>query len=163
MAGEFKWTSDEPLIIPGSRKKAALVLVAAIALVAVGVFLLHIGHFWGWVMIGFFSLGIPVAIYMMLPGRNSLRLDRDGLHMDALVKPLKLRWSEVDEFYLATLHGNKMIGIRYSSSYGQLRLARQVAWRLSGMEGALPNQFVLPPEEVCETLNRWRAKFGVSP
>jgi hypothetical protein len=31
---------------------------------------------------------------------------------------------------------------------------------VSGVEGALPNHFKSSPEELCETLNRWRQKFG---
>jgi len=62
--------------------------------------------------------------------------------------------------YVATIYGNKMIGIRYSTSYGKMEAARKVASAISGVEGALPNHFKSSPEEICEILNRWRQRFG---
>ena len=152
--------ADEELIIPGSRQKAVWVLLAAIALLAVGVFLIRIGHFWGWVMVAFFSPGIPVAIWLLVSGQSYLRLDPIGVEVKSPWKPALIKWTDVNGFYVATLHGNKMIAIAYSSSYQGMASGRKVAAFLSGMEGALPNHYQASPEEVCETLNRWRKKYG---
>lgn len=62
--------SADELIIPGSRKKAVLLLFIAAALVAVGIVLIVIGQPWGWLMAGFFGLGIPAAIWMLVPNNN---------------------------------------------------------------------------------------------
>lgn len=151
--------ADE-LIIPGSRKKAVSLLFIAAALVAVGIFLIVIGEAWGWLMAGFFGLGIPVAIWMLRPNNSYLKLDHSGLEMKAFFNPRQIKWTDVEDFYVATIYGNKMIGIRYSSSYGKMAIGRKVASVISGVEGALPNHFQSPPEEICEILNRWRRKFG---
>ena len=151
--------TDE-LTIPGSRKKAVLLLFISVALVAVGIFLIVKGEVWGWLMAGFFGLGIPAAIWMLLPNHSYLRLDHDGLEMKAFFKPMQLKWTDVEDFHVATLYGNKMIGIRYSSSYGKMEIGRKLASAISGVEGAIPNHFKSSPEEICETLNRWRQKFG---
>jgi hypothetical protein len=152
--------ADEELIIPGSRKKAIWVLLAAIALVAVGVCLIALGEFWGWVMVGFFSIAIPIAIWLIASNRSYLRLGRNGVEVMAPWRPTLIRWADVDEFYVATLSGNKMIGIEYSSAYRGLAAGRKVAAFLSGMEGALPNQYQASPEEICATLNQWRQKYA---
>jgi len=150
---------DEELIIPGSRKKALWVLLAALALIAVGVCLILIGEFWGWVMVGFFSLAIPISIWS-IASNHCLRLDSNGVEVRSPWKPTLIRWTDVDGFYVATMHGNKMIGIAYASSYKGLAAGRKVAAFLSGMEGALPNHYQASPEEICETLNRWRRKYA---
>ena len=150
----------EQLIIPGSKKKALWILIGAIALVAVGVFLIHIGEWWGWVMVGFFSLAVPIAIWMLATNRSYLKLDRNGVEAMSPWKPTLIRWTDVDGFYVATLSGNKMIGIEYSSAYKGMAAGRKVAAFLSGMEGALPNHYQATPEEICETLNRWRQRYG---
>ncbi len=150
----------EELIIPGSRKKAVALLCIALALVAVGIFLIVRGEVWGWLMAGFFGLGIPVAIWMLRPSNSYLKLDHNGLEMKAFLNPMRLKWTDVEDFYVATIYGNKMVGIRYSSSYAQMEAGRKLASAVSGVEGALPNHFKSSPEEICETLNRWRQKFG---
>lgn len=80
--------------------------------------------------------------------------------MKAFFKPMQVKWTDVEHFYVATVYGNKMIGIRYSTSYGKMEAARKVASAISGVEGALPNHFKSSPEEICEILNRWRQRFG---
>jgi hypothetical protein len=151
---------NDELVIPGSSKKAITLLFIAVALVAVGIFLIVLGEVWGWVMVSFFALGIPIAIWMLWPNNNYLKLDPKGLEMKALLRPMQLKWTDVDDFYIATIHGNKMIGIRYSSSYARMAIGRKVVSAISGIEGALPDHFQNSPEEICETLNRWREKFG---
>jgi len=151
--------ADEELIIPGSRKKAVWILIAAIALVAVGVFLILIGALWGWVMVGFFSLAIPIAIWTLVTNKSYLKLDRNGVEAMSPWRPTLIKWTDVDGFYVATMHGNKMIGIEYSSAYKGMAAGRKVAAFLSGMEGALPNHYQGSPEEICRTLNEWRRRF----
>lgn len=151
---------NDELIIPGSRKKAVTLLFIAVALVAVGIFLIVLGEVWGWLMAGFFALGIPVAIWMLWPNNSYLKLDHNGLEMKALLRPMHLKWTDVEDFYVATIRGNKMIGIRYSSSYTRMAIGRKVASAISGVEGALPNHFQSSPEQICETLNRWKERFS---
>ena len=148
------------MIIPGSRKKVILVLLLGIGFVAMGAFLIHIGEPWGWLVAGFFGLAIPVAGWMLMPNNNYLKLDRNGVEMKAFRKPALIRWTDVDDFYVATMYGNKMIGIRYSSSYRGMEIGRKVVSAMSGVEGALPDHFQRSPEDICEELNRWRRRFS---
>ena len=154
--------SDE-LIIPGSRKKALLVLLLAVGFVTGGAFLILKGEPFGWVVAGFFALGIPVALLMLRPGASYLKLDREGLEMARPFKLFRLKWTDVEDFYIVKMYGKKFIGIRYTSSYDQ-ETARKLAAAISGgIEGALPNHFRGSPEEICEQLNRWKRRFGGSP
>lgn len=152
--------NDDELMIPGSKKKVFLVLLIGIGFVAMGAFLIHIGEPWGWLVAGFFGLAIPAAVWMLMPNNNCLKLDRNGVEMRTLWKPALIRWADVDDFYVTTMHGNKMIGIQYSASYRGMEVGRKVASAISGIEGALPDHFQRSPEDICEELNRWRRRFG---
>jgi hypothetical protein len=152
--------AGDELIIPGSRKKALLVLCIGIGFVVGGIFLILQGLVWGWLVSGFFGLAIPVALWMLVPNNSYLKLDRDGVEMKTFWRPTRIKWTDVDDFYVATLYGNKMVGIRYSGTYRGMKIGRQLASTLSGVEGALPDQFQSSPEEICDRLNQWRQRFG---
>ena len=81
-----------------------------------GVCLIAIGQPFGWLVAGFFALGIPLALFMLLLP-NDLKMDRSGVQLVRPLKPWRLAWSDVEEFYVATMYGNKLIAIRYATSY----------------------------------------------
>ncbi|GLQ98811.1 STM3941 family protein [Dyella mobilis] len=157
---------DEIIVLATSKKKAVLLLLGALAFVACGIFSVRTGEnaLIGWVCILFFGLGIPVSIYMLTPGAGELRIDRQGIQMKGPFKPMKLAWSEVNGFYVDYVRTGysrtKMIAIEFSDSYNKLRAGRQVAQAMTGMQGALPNNFSRPAEEVCELLNSAKKKWG---
>jgi hypothetical protein len=149
---------DDELVIPGSRRKAVLLLLIALGLVSGGVFLILHGEPFGWVVGGFFALGIPVSLFMLRPKSSYLKLDRDGVEIARPFKPFRLKWTDVEGFYIVKMYGLKFIGIHYTSSYDK-ETARKLAAAISGgIEGALPNHFRGSPEEICEKLNRWRRR-----
>jgi hypothetical protein len=150
--------SGDELVIPGSRRKAVLLLLIALGLVGGGVFLIVIGQPFGWIVAGFFALGIPLALLLLRP--TYMKLDREGVRIVVPFRSWRLAWSDVEEFYLVTMYGNRMIAIRYAAPYAGQRTARKVAEAMSGMEGALPDHFTRSPEELCETLNQWRRRYG---
>ena len=152
--------SGDQLVIPGSRRKAFLLLLIALGLVGGGVILIRNGEPFGWVVAGFFSLGIPLALFMLRPRATYLKLDREGAHIVQPFKTWRIAWRDVEEFYLVRMYGNRMIAIRYAPSYASQRTARKLAAAVSGMEGALPDHFTSSPEELCEKLNQWRQRFG---
>jgi hypothetical protein len=147
-------------VFPGSRKKALIALVCAVALVLVGVFLIRIGEPWGWLMVGFFGLAIPLALLALVLNHTYLKLDRSGVEIRTLWTPRRIKWNEVEAFFVTTRPGTRLVGIRFVDSYQGVEALRKVASFLSGVEAALPNQFRGSPEEICEKLNRWKQRFG---
>jgi hypothetical protein len=116
----------------------------------------------GWVGVIFFGMGLLVSIYMLTPGAIRLQIDKNGIEMKTLFKPMKLAWSDVNGFYVAKMKtgfaGTKMIGIEFSESYENLRAAR-FSSSLTGAEGGLPNHFNLSAEEICELLNKSKQRW----
>lgn len=150
---------DETIIFTGNRQKAILLTLAS-ALFVLLIYFTGKGDTWSIVGMAFFGLGFLVCLYTLIPGTVQLKIDHAGIEMKTLFKPMKLAWSDVDEFYIgytkAGLSRTKMIGIRYSESYKRQQTGRRISAGLTGMEGALPDHFNRSAEEICEILNRFK-------
>jgi hypothetical protein len=155
---------DEVIVLTGDKSKAFLLLLVSVAFVAICSFLVAQGKAMGWVGIIFFGLGILTSIYMLTPNATRLQIDKNGIEMKTLFKPMKLEWGDVNGFYVAHMNTGyattKMIGIEFSESYKKHRAGRQFASAFTGAEGALPNNFNLSAEEVCELLNKSKQRWG---
>jgi hypothetical protein len=152
--------NDETLIFEGNRKKAFLLLLISAGFACAGLFLNPEGEMLGWFAAAFFGLCFLVFVYMLIPGTIRLKVDRSGIEMKTMFKPMKLAWADVDGFYVGRVPGSKMIGINFSKSYGKLRAGRKFSASLTGMEGALPDHFNKSAEELCEILNRCKQEWG---
>ena len=152
--------ADE-LTYHASRGKAALILLASIAFVAIGYFIRVEKPFYGWACMIFFGLGIPVGLIMLFsPNSTYLRLDAEGFEMGSFVKKTRIKWTDVAGFELASIRGAKMIEIVYAPHYEGQQMGRAVADNISGMEGAIPNSYNAPLDELLKTLNEWRTRYG---
>lgn len=153
--------STSSLTIEGSKSQAVGLLFIGTGFVAAGVFIALKGDPWGWAVSLFFGLAIPVAILQLVRG-SCLKLDNEGFEVNPGTKPWRLRWDDVDSFYVGRIYGNKMIGINFSSSYKAMQAGRKIASALSGMEGAINSQFKLPAEKVCEHLSQWKLRHDAA-
>jgi hypothetical protein len=114
----------------------------------------------GWVTVGFFSLGVPASLMMMLPNATYLRLDEEGFEMGSFVKKQRYKWTDVADFRLGSVSGTRMIAIVFEPEYEPLRLVRRVVGSLAGAEAAIPNHYNAPLEQVLEALRAWKDRFG---
>ena len=154
--------NDETIIFAGNRKKPILVALGSAVFVCL-IFFTGKGDTFSFLGIAFFGLGILVSLYSLIPGTIQLKVDRAGVEMKSLFKPLKISWMDVDEFYVGYIRSGftrtKMISIRYSASYKRLRAGRKILKVATGMEGALPDHFNRSAEEICEILNSYKRKY----
>ena len=146
------------MIFRGSLKKALLLLVISIGFVILGAWLTTETPLLGGLCVAFFGLGIPASLIMMRPNSTYLKLDADGIEIVSMSRHLKLKWSDVEAFRMASIHGAKMIAIDYSAEYTRQKAARAVASALSGMEGAIADHYRASLEQVLQTLNEWKAR-----
>ena len=153
--------ADE-LTFTASRKKAALILLASVAFVVIGYFMRLEKPFMGWACMIFFGLGIPVSLMLLFsPNSTYLRLDAEGFEMGSFTKKKsRTKWTDVAGFELASIRGAKMIAIIYAPHYEGQKVGRAIAENLSGMEGAIPNNYNAPLDELLKTLNEWQARYG---
>jgi len=152
--------TDDVVIFKGNRKKAIVMLFASAAFAALGLPLISEGKALGWAMSGFFGLGIPVSIFMIRPNATYLKLDKSGVEMKTMFAPMRLKWTDVESFYISEMYMTKMIGITYSKSYKKMNILRKLTSSLTGVEGALPDNFKSSPEEICQLLNIWKMRYG---
>jgi hypothetical protein len=155
---------DSPVVLAASKRKAALLFLASGVFVAIGVFMVIDGERFAWFPLVFFGLCLIVSVVLLLPASTSLTIDRNGIHMKHMFRLTHMRWSDVDSFYIGFirtgLSSTKMIGVNYSDSYQGQKAGRRVASALSGMEGAIPNQYEVSAEELCELLNSAKRRYS---
>lgn len=154
---------SDVIVVSGNKMKAALLSLASAAFVAIGVAMIRSGENDGWGAVVVFGPCLLVSLYMLTPAATRLTIDKNGIEMKTLFKPIKLAWGDVETFYVGGirtgLSTTQLIGIKYSSTYNKARAGRQFLSSLTGMEGALPNHFSKSAEELCALLNdvklRW--------
>jgi hypothetical protein len=151
---------NQELVFYASRLKAVLLLLGSAAFVALGWWMTKHKPLIGWLCVAFFSLGVPAALLMFVPGVVHLRLDRDGFELKSLGRRQTTKWRDVQSFSVASIRGAKMIAIKYRPQYSEQRAARAVATALSGMEGAIPNSYNISLPKLERVLNAWLLRFG---
>lgn len=142
------------------KVKALQLLLGSLAFVAAGIWMSAEKPILGWICAGFFALGVPVSLLMMLPNSLFLRLDRDGFEMGSLFGSQKILWSEVDGFRISSIRGAKMIEIVFNENHTRQKAGRAVASAVAGMEGAIANSYDAPLAEVLASLNSWKHRFA---
>ena len=143
-----------------SKKKAFLLLLGSLTFVAVGIWISAEKPLLGWICAGFFGLGIPASLFMMLPNAMFLRLDPEGFEMGSVFGAKKILWSEVNGFRISSIRGVQLIEIVFNENYARQKIGRAVASTVSGMEGGIPNNYDAPLEEVLAALNSWKERFA---
>lgn len=142
-------------------------MLGAAAFVLIGALSVAKGEAMGWWAVGFFGICFLASLYMLIPNAGRLKIDKNGVEMKTPFKPMKLAWGDVNRFYVAHMRTGysktSLIGIEFSESYRKKRAGRQISSALTGMEGALPNHFDRPAEEVCALLNESKRRWGGAP
>jgi hypothetical protein len=146
------------LVFKASLKKAALILAGSILFIVMGVALTAEKPLLGWLCVAFFSLGIPAALMAMRPNATYLKLTDEGFEMAAMSRTTAYKWSDVERFQVIRVRGAKMIGIVFSAEYNRQMAARAVSSKLTGVEGAIPDNYNASVQEICRALNEWKSR-----
>ncbi|WP_028102262.1 hypothetical protein [Pseudoduganella violaceinigra] len=142
-----------------SPKKGILLLAISCAFVAIGFFMRRDQPMMGWFVMCFFGLGVPVSLAMLLPGLTYLKLDHAGFEICSLGRRHKTAWCDIRDLQLVSVHGNQMVGFNYVATYSRFKAGRAVASALSGVEGAVQNQFRVSTKELLEVMKAWHARY----
>lgn len=143
-----------------SRKKALLLLSGSLCFVALGVWASSEMPWVGWGSAAFFGLGVPMSLLMLLPGAVYLTLDTEGFELGTFFRKHRTNWSDVVRFEIGAIGTNRMIAISFTQGYEQQQFSRALASSLAGMEGAIPNSYDAPLEEILAALNSWKSRFS---
>jgi hypothetical protein len=159
---------DDELVLHPSPVRWLGLLVASVAFVAAGIWIVSRGdapRWAGWTSIFFFGLGVPVSLFQFLPGACELRIDREGFTIRQMYRSHRVLWSELTEIGVGGPRG-KMVVFNYAPGKTKGRRLRSMARALSGSEGGLPDTYGMRAEELAwllEDRRRAGAEGGPPP
>lgn len=134
---------------------ASLVL----AICGVAVWAVNPGSFWGWAGVLLIGLG-AILFVIQLVRPDSLTLARDHFSYRSLGRSVRYAWSDVAGFGVLLLPrqgaNTRQVGIRFKKHGGTL--ARQMVSGLTGrFDGALPESYGLPADDLVALMEEWRS------
>ena len=135
-----------------SRKKAVLLLVISSVFVAIGVVMVADGVLFGWLVIAFFGLGVPLSVWQLVaPG--SLTIDDTTIEVRHYWWVRRYRLAECGEFRPWDA-GTELVVFDY---HGEPR-PRSARWgkKHLGFTDSLPDTYGLGAAELSELLNTVR-------
>jgi hypothetical protein len=174
--------SEQTLVLRSRRSKEALFFAVSVVFTIGGLLMISDGDATGWLVVIFFGLCI-VVFGVNFFKRPSLRLTPEGLTTVSLTKPSTLRWADVKDFRVDMLghidhptgalldvagifvnglgnhKGSKGVAFDFTDGYKQFATARKFMRKASGYEGALPDTYGMPAEQLAALLNDWRTRF----
>ena len=112
------------------------------------------------VTMGFFGLGVLVALISFHPRASFLTLSASGFEFASLFRRHQFAWADVAGFVPIIIAGNKMVGWDFAARYSKSQTLRGVSTAMAGVEGALPDTYGHSNIELARLLNELRARYG---
>lgn len=112
--------------------------------------------FWG--AGGFFVFCGLVAAPLMFGVGSRLSLDREGFSCQTLFRTFRREWRECSAFYPVTTGFRKFVGFsaqQDEAAHPNLAAANRA---MLGASGILPDTFGLTADDLCDLMNRFRAR-----
>jgi hypothetical protein len=158
--------SVEPVAIQGSRRQAAVLLAASLAITAVFAWLIAHSSDVGWAWIGLASFGFSSLVQLWLYVRPQvLRLDSSGFTLSGglIWAPQTISWQEIEGFFVHRVRDGQgmgeteLIGFNFAPGARKRSFVRGVFRRL-GAEHSRPSGWPEAPEEMVAELNTYRQR-----
>ena len=144
---------EAPLRFHAGRKQMLLLLLISIVFVALGAWLFPDDPVMASILIGFFALGIVVALLSLHPRGAYLEIDDDGFTVCSLFRKSFTAWKDVQDFYPVRIGSNTLVGWDYNPHFQAAATGRSVARTLTGTEGALPDTYGMLAETLAGLMN----------
>jgi hypothetical protein len=159
----------ELVLRPAKRKWVLVTLICgAFSIVGVGMVLNAAAPFdrvQAWFGLGFFGLGLVIAVVQLLPGSSFVRISEEGLLVRSLWRDHFYKWSDIESFGVAeftTIHSgipqkHRTVGFNFSPTAADAQRGaglKKLSRALAGFEAALPDSYGRDPAEFASELNR---------
>jgi hypothetical protein len=99
----------ERVDLPRAWRRGVFVLLASLAFLIIGSWIVSIGSLGGWIFVGFFVVGIPTGLSMLF-GSEGVSLDRGGFEVRSLISRKRYRWTDVSKFSVVRMWDAHCIG-----------------------------------------------------
>jgi hypothetical protein len=158
-------------ILRARKGKWVLVLMVCVAFVVAGWMVrLRSGEldaaWWSYGGIAFFGLGALVSILQLVPGSSFLRITPEGITVRTVWRARFFRWSDIERFGVAEVSGGmpgtRVVGLDFSASSpwaDKMPRLKDLSRKLSGFDGALPDNYGWEHAKLAAHLNELRAKY----
>jgi hypothetical protein len=153
-----------PLVLRTGERETLAPFGVCLAFAALGVLIIVVdGSAWGWAAVGFFGLGAIVLGATLLPGVSELRLDKEGFKVRSLFRTGRFRWSDVQNIRPVSIPPSRIVRVGFDFAPNARPAAAWLSASLAGVEGCLPENYGLRPEELANVLDAWRTSYTTSP
>ncbi len=149
------------------KSQAIGLFFLCVIFVAIGIRMGVTGEWIGYLIAGFFGLGVVVFIVQLIPGSAYLRLDPEGFTFCSLYRRTTLPWSVIDGFHVVVMRQtglkvHELVGFNFVPAYDRSQLGRQISSAVAECEKGLPNTCGKSAKELAclmnEHLQKWRGK-----
>lgn len=149
-------TVQLPLRLHPKRLKMLILLAGCLGFVALGALMFHDEPLIGALSIGFFGLGIPIAIVQMLPGAAFLELHADHFTFRAVFKQHSVRWRDIAGLRVVKVQGRAIVGWDFAPSYAGRGKSHTVSKAMAGIDAGLPDTYGMKPTALAELMDHIR-------
>jgi hypothetical protein len=153
-----------PLVLAGVRGKWVRVFLVMAVFFAIGLIPRYQQQhpFAAWSTLLFCGAGslFSLAQILLPAARGTLTLDTLGFEIKTFGRRHRTSWKDVEAFGVMHMSGARMIGLVYRSGYQRQRAGRQLASGLTGVEGAIPDNYEVKGDALVALLESWHARFG---
>jgi hypothetical protein len=113
----------------------------------------------GWLPASFFGICFVVAQWQLVVRPSFLYINVEGFAVGSKRRFHTYKWSDVEVFYVHSIHGNEMVMFNMSPGFQRSSAMRSAAKSFTGFEGALPDTYSMTPKELAALLNDYRHQF----
>lgn len=150
----------EKIVLRPTTWKTILSLIANIAMLAMGIYLVYSLHNnFGWLTILLFGTTLILNIIQLIPTNNQLVVQPEGISIRTMFWKSEIQWKNIEKFYTKKIFFQNITLIRFSPQYTGKYLAYKVDTLAANNEGTLPSNYGKKAEELCRFLNDKLEKY----
>lgn len=111
-----------------------------------------------WGVFAFFLLVALVAIPGMTGWRSQLSLDREGFTCQTIFRSFRRNWKDCSPFAPVSIGLNRFAGFSTATDEAKHPGLASMNRGLIGASGMLPDRYGMSARDLCDLLNRFRAR-----
>jgi hypothetical protein len=121
--------------------------------------LIRRGIHFGWSLAVFIGLGVVAFPAVLLTNHGCLTMTLQGFTLHSAFRTASFSWSDVDEFAVGSIYGNRMVVFNCRPNFPGMKRARAAAKAAVGWECAISDLYEVPVDELAKLLNDWKAEY----
>lgn len=150
-----------PVTLYPSKMKMLLVWAICAGFTAGGIMLIPTDPLTGWSACIFFSLGVIILPFVMLPHASALTLNEDGFDLIVLYRRGHLHWRDANDFAAENAHRlDECVAFDQiiPGVHPVMNKVMRLATMLTGHTGRLPDTYGLSADDLADLMIRWRER-----